>query len=92
MNRLPGSPRLRASAGNFPLRWLWITDGGRLERDGEAQLGYLRLNWSRVEESNFLLGGPRPPFLPIEERTGFEKWTILELNQYMPGFTRLLYR
>ena len=30
------------------VRWLWITDGGRLERDGEAQLGYLRLKWSHV--------------------------------------------
>lgn len=55
------------------VRWLWITDGGRLERDGKAQLGYLRLNWSRVEESNFLLGEPSPPFLPLDERTGFLK-------------------
>ena len=42
------------------VRWLWITDGGRLERNGEAQLSSLRLEWSRVEELNFLLGGPRP--------------------------------
>jgi hypothetical protein len=41
MNRLPGSPRLRASAAIFHCLLVWITDDGRLERDGDALLSYL---------------------------------------------------
>jgi hypothetical protein len=36
MNRLPGSPRLRASAAILPFALVWITDDGRLERNGRS--------------------------------------------------------
>lgn len=41
MNRLPGSPRLRASAGDFPLR-LVVDNRRRSARKGEKKRGLLR--------------------------------------------------
>ena len=41
MNRLPGSPRLRASAAIFHCLLVWITDDGRLEKGASGRLRYL---------------------------------------------------